>query len=50
MLYQEYKTKVRKRMAMRRTLRKYRVPIIAALAVLALLFALFALTKGMVGD
>ena len=35
---------------MRRTLRKYRVPIIAALAVLALLFALFALTKGMVGD
>ena len=48
MLYQEYKLKIEKRMAFRKRLRRYRVPIIAACAIVLALALAFVITKGMV--
>ena len=48
MLYQEYKLKIEKRMAFRKRLRRYRVPIIAACAIVLALAIAFVITKGMV--
>lgn len=48
MLYQEYKQKIEKRMAIRKKIRRYRVPIIATLAIILALALAFVITKGMV--
>ena len=51
MLYQEYKSKIEKRMAFWKRLRRWRVPIITVLAIVLLLAISFVATKGMVtGD
>ena len=50
MLYQEYKSKILKRVALRKAIRRFRVPIIAMLATVVILLSAFFIVKGTVGD
>lgn len=48
MLYQDYKSKINKRVKIRRTLRRFRVPIFATISAIIMLIVAFMVTKGMV--
>ena len=48
MLYQEYKQKIEKRLAIWKWIRRFRVPIISAIAIVLALTLAFVFTKGMV--
>lgn len=51
MLYQDYKAKINRRVKIRKTIRRFRVPIICTISAIIMLLASFMITKGMIfGD